>query len=418
MKAPTSTASKLGTRLAVFAMLATSAAVVTASVANGAAKTTTVAGTGTLGFVGDGATASAATLASPAGVAVDARGNLYIADTGNCRLREVLRASTTSLQQTTPDAISTIAGTACGDSGDGGAAAKAELSFPAGVAIDTKGNVYVADTGNNRIREIDAKSHVITTVAGNGAAGFSGDNGIATGAELDGPTGIAVDGHSDLFVADTNNCRVREVPTASGISSVAPIAGDIYTIAGKGTCGDSGDGHRAPAAELRLPAGVAVDAKGDVFVSDEGNRLVREVPTASGTNYTIAMSAGCIYTVAGSGSYNPYFGDDLPAASDAAALSFPTGIAVDAAGNLFVADTYGRSVREIAAANNSAYDLTAQAGAMYTVAGAGPAESPTAGGAPGSRLVYPAGVALDANGNVFVADIGNNTVAEIAAGNG
>ena len=151
----------------------------------------------------------------------------------------------------------------------------------------------------------------------------------------------------DLFIADTNNCRVREVPTRFGINERAAIAGDIYTVAGDGTCGDSGDNGAATNAELLTPADVAVDSHANLLIADTGNRRVREVAAVTGTNFGVAMSAGNIYTVGGSGSYSVYFGDGLPAASDAVSLNFPTGVALDAAGDLFVADAYGRAVREV-----------------------------------------------------------------------
>ena len=190
----------------------------------------------------------------------------------------------------------------------------------------------------------------------------------------------------------------------------------IYRVAGDGTCGMRGDGGKATRAELLTPTDVAVDAHGNLLVSDTGNRLVREVASAAGTNFGVAMAAGDIYTVAGSGTYNPYFGDGLPAVSDASALSFPTGIALDAIGNLYVADTYGRGVRVVPVVPGTSFGITVQAGGMYTVAGAGPAESATAGGSARETVVYPSRLALDAAGDVFVADIGNNRVVMLGAG--
>jgi secreted PhoX family phosphatase len=383
---------KLGTRLAAAAIIVAASTLATASVASdasGAARVTVVSGAGQPALTGDGGPAARATLASPAGVAVDAAG-VAIADTGNCRVRFVPNADGKGFGITMRKAdIYTIAGSKCGASERSGPAISAELSFPAGVAFDTAGNLYIADTGNNAIRKVSAATGVMSTIA----AG-----------ELNGPSGIAVDPVGDLFIADTNNCRIREV-SASGA---------ITTVAGNGSCGDAGDNGPASSAELLTPSDVAVDAHGNLIIADTGNRRVREVAAAAGTNLGIAMSAGNIYTVAGSGSYSVYFGDGLPAASDAVSLNFPTGVAVDAAGNLFVADAYGRAVREVPAVSGPSFGIDTQAGAAYTVAGAGPAESPTAGGTAHDGVVYPSKLAIDATGRVIVADTGNNTVEMLA----
>ena len=215
-----------------------------------------------------------------------------------------------------------------------------------------------------------------------------------------------MDPAGDVFIADTNNCRVREVPTRLGISDRAPIAGDIYTVAGDGTCGESGDGRAATRASLLDPKAVAVDAHGNLLIADTGNRLIREVAAVAGTNFGVAMTPGDIYTVGGSGTYNVYFGDGLPAVSDGSSISFPAGIALDAAGNLFIADTYARGVREITATAGTSFGTAVQPAGLYTVAGAGPAESATAGGgttgASAETVVYPSGVAVDAHGNLYV----------------
>ena len=215
---------------------------------------TTVAGNGTLGYSGDGGSATSAALAYPSGVAVDASGNLFIAD--NNRIRKV----------STSGVITTVAGNGTrGYSGDGGSADSAELNSPRGVAVDTSGNLFIADQGNNRIRKVST-SGIITTVAGNGRQGYSGDGGSADSAELD-PISVAVDASGNLFIADYANFRIRKVSTS----------GVITTVAGNGTRGYSGDGGSADSAELNSPEGVAVDASGNLFITDYYNNRIREV---------------------------------------------------------------------------------------------------------------------------------------------
>ena len=200
----------------------------------------------------------------PYGVAVDASGNLYIADTNNQRIRLVTASSSV---------ITTFAGgglspTTCAGTtdslGDGCAATSGKLNTPRGVALDASGNLYIADYGDNRIREITGGN--ISTVAGNGTAGFMGDTGPATMAELHSPAGVAVDGSGNLYIADTTNERVRKV-----------TGSNIYTIAGNGTVGFMGDGSAATAAEISGPTGVAVDASGNVYIVDTTNNRIRVV---------------------------------------------------------------------------------------------------------------------------------------------
>ncbi|MCL4368162.1 MAG: hypothetical protein M1337_03160, partial [Actinobacteria bacterium] len=211
---------------------------------------TTVAG----GGAGDGGAATSASLNDPMDVAVDGAGNLYIADTWNCRIREVSGGT-----------IATVAGNgSCGYSGDGGAATSAILDQPSGVAVDGAGSLYVTDTNNCRIRKVS--SGMITTVAGSGSCGYCGDGGAAMRAALDHPADIAVDGAGNLFFTDANNCRVRKVS-----------AGTITTVAGNGTCGYGGDGGSATSASLNDPSGVVVDSTGNLYVGDWGNCRVREV---------------------------------------------------------------------------------------------------------------------------------------------
>ena len=217
-------------------------------------------------FSGDGGPATSAELNRPFGVAVDGAGNLFIADFGNSRIRRVDAAT---------HVINTVVGTqGFGFSGDGGLAASATLAGPADVAVDGEGNLFIADSGNSRIRRVDAATQVITTVAGNGTGGFSGDGGPATAAKLAGPGGVAVDAAGNLFIVDSGNSRIRRVDAATQV---------ITTVAGNGTYGFSGDGGPATAAELAFPTGIAVDRVGNLFIADPINNRIREVVASQDT---------------------------------------------------------------------------------------------------------------------------------------
>jgi sugar lactone lactonase YvrE len=332
---------------------------------------TTVAGNGTYGYSGDGGPATKAELNYPQGVAVDASGNLFIADSHNGRIREV----------GTNGIITTVAGKGGtgGFSGDGGPASNAELDLPTGVAVDASGNLFIADSWNSRIRKVGTNG-IITTVAGKGGTGgFSGDGGPATNAELDVPTGVAVDASGNLFIADCWNSRIRKVGT-NGI---------ITTVAGNGTYGFSGDGGPATKAGLNYSQGVAVDASGNLFIADNNNHRIREV----GTN-------GIITTVAGKGGTGGFSGDGGPATG--AELQYPTGVAVDASGNLFIADCFNCRIREVGTN-----------GIITTVAGNGNYGFSGDGGPPTKAQLYPSDVAVDASGNLFIADCWNSRIREV-----
>jgi len=326
---------------------------------------TLVAGNGTQGFGGDGGPAARAILSVPYGVAADSHGNVFIADSGNARIRRV--DGVTGI-------ITTVAGNyvsgqnSSGFSGDGGPATSAQFAGPWGVALDANGNLFIADSGNNRIRRVDAASGVVTTVAGNGDADFSGDGGAATGASLFAPFGVAVDARGNVLVADSGNSRVRRVDAATAI---------ITTAAGDGNLGFSGDGGPATSADL-VPWNVAVDSLGDLFIADNGSGRVRRVDASSGT----------INTVVGGGS-----GGDGGAATSAVLIN-PENVAVDSSGNLFIADTINRRVRQV----------DASTGIIGTVAGNGTAGTTAAGVLATNSSVGPEGVAVDTQGNVFIAD--------------
>src|SRR6266702_1223100 len=392
----------------------------------------TVAGDGRQGFSGDGGPATRAALnllESVAGVAVDAAGNLLIADFGNNRVRVVAaRTGTFYGQPMTAGDIYTVAGDGTkAFSGDGGPATSAELSLPGGVAVDAAGNLLIADTGNNRVRVVAHKTGTfygqamtagdIYTVAGDGNFGFSGDGGPATSAELSLPEGVAVDAAGSLLIADTGNARVRVAAARTGtFYGQAMTAGDIYTVAGDGTNGFSGDGGPATSAGLSGPVGVAVDAAGNLLIADTGDGRVRVVAARTGTFYGKAMTVGHIYTVAGT-STQGFSGDGGPATK--AKLNFPTEVAVDAAGNLLIADFRNERVRVVAHKTGTFYGQPMTAGDIYTVAGDGTQGFSGDGGpATTAELSSPVGVAVDAAGNLLIADGGNERVRVAAAHDG
>src|SRR6266571_1957653 len=286
----------------------------------------TVAGDGTSGFSGDGGPATSAGL-SLRGVAVDAAGNLLIADTFNRRVRVVAHKTGTFYGQAmTAGDIYTVAGDGTiGFSGDGGPATSAGLSGPVGVAVDAAGNLLIADTGDGRVRVVAARTGTfygkamtvghIYTVAGTSTQGFSGDGGPATKAKLNFLTEVAADADGNPLFADFRNDRVRVVAHKTGTFYGQPMTvGDIYTVAGDGTQGFSGNGSPATTAELSSPVGVAVDAAGNLLIADGGNERVRVAAAHDGTFYGQPMTAGDIYTVAGDGS-SGFSGDGGPATS-------------------------------------------------------------------------------------------------------
>ena len=275
--------------------------------------------------------------------------------------------------------INTIAGNGTGGfSGDSGPATAAEINTPYGVAVDLIGNVYFTDEINNRIRKIDTFG-VITTIAGNGTPGFFGDTGPATLAQLYSPRGIAVDGSGNVFFSDYGNSRIREI-TPSGM---------IYTFAGNGLATFSGDGGLAYAAGLNFPWGLAIDGAGNMFIADQVNCRVRKVNTS-----------GIISTIGGTG-FASFSGDG--GAATAAMIQYPMGVALDGAGNIYVADNGNNRVRKI---NSS--------GIISTIAGS-PVFGFTGDGGPSTdaRLYLPEGIATDAAGNVYIADLNNKRIRQI-----
>ncbi len=290
-----------------------------------------------------------------------------------------------------PGEITTVAGDGtAGYSGDRGTATSAELSSPSGVAVDSVGDIYIADVGNQCIRKV-SPSGMITTVAGNGTAGYSGDGGPATSAELDDPAGVAVDASDNLYIADSLNSVIRKV-SPNGI--ITTVAGDGYSRLGTGQPsfndgGYSGDGGPATSAELNNPYAVAIDSSGNLYIADTYNRRIRKVDTS-----------GVITTVAGNGYAGPgdlggYSGDGGQATS--AELAQPFGVAVDSAGNIYISDQNNNRIRKV--------DTS---GVITTVVSGGI----------GTGVSSPAGLAVDAAGNLYIADMGNQCIRKVdASGN-
>ena len=330
---------------------------------------TTVAGTSERGFSGDNGPAVAAQLYYPIGLVVDGAHNLYIADSRNHRIRRVDPSGT----------ITTVAGTGeRGFSGDGGPAVAAQLNLPRALAADAAGNLYIADRANYRLRRLDSGG-TITTVAGTGEPGFSGDGGPAAAAQLNSPEAVAVDGAGSLYIADENNHRIRQVDRS----------GTITTVAGTGIRGFSGDGGPAAAAQLYSPSAVAVDRAGNLYVTDYGNHRIRRVDPS-----------GTITTHAGTGE-SGIRGDGGPAIS--AQLGFPQGVAVDSAGNLYIADTSNHRVRRVD-----------RSGVITTIAGTGQEGfSGDEGPAIAAQLAFPKGLAVDAASNVYIASWFNDRIRRI-----
>jgi sugar lactone lactonase YvrE len=381
---------------AVLVLAATLAATSTASAYQTRPGTIwTIGGNGTscsapTGPCGDGGSALAASLGLPRGIAIDPGGNVYVVDTSSQKIRRITPAG----------AISTVAGTGAGCAqptapcGDGGPATAAQMNNPAQAAFDAAGNLYFADQNLDRIRKI-ATDGTISTVAGDGQQCFPstdpcGDGGAATAAHLRAPTAVAVDGSGDLYIADQFDHRIRKV---SG--------GIITTFAGDGTAcstASCGDGGAPTSAQLNFPLGVAVDSAGHVYIADTGDQKIRKV------------AGGVITTVAGDGTAcaTPTSACGDGGSPTAAQLNFPSSVAVDGAGSVYVGDRTNNKVRILTA------------GAIFTLAGTGNACAFTpfcgdGGAARDADLNSPFQVAVDpAGANIFIADANDRLVRWIA----
>jgi uncharacterized protein (TIGR03437 family) len=308
----------------------------------------TVAGNGAAGFTGDGGPAASAQLSSPARMFLDSSGNLYFADTVNQRVRKISNGT-----------ISTVAGNGtAGYGGDKGAATSANLFNPSGVAVDSSGNIYIADTSNHVVRQVSGSN--ITTFAGNHSGGYSGDGGLAINAQLAFPTAVAVDSSGNVYIADSGNNVIRKV-----------VGGTITTI----------DAIQP----LHHPNDLVLDTAGNLYIADtEGRRILK-------------FSGGVLSVVAGDGSIG-FSGDNGPATD--ATFDDPVGLALDSAGYFYVADTFNSRIRKIS-----------PAGIITTIAGNGaPNYGGNGGPATAAYLYFPRSVVADPSGKVYIADTGSNTI--------
>jgi uncharacterized protein (TIGR03437 family) len=396
----------------------------------------TVAGTGISSFSGDGGPAANAALFLPTDVATDSGGDLYIADYGNSRIRQVAQgniqtvvgssettvifnlAPATTIRLNGPTGLAVdgsgdifiaeggigtgtglgmgdykiwkingvgVVSTAAGNgienySGDGGPATAAQMNTPSNMVLDAVGNLYIADSANNRVRRV-SPGGVIVTVAGTGVAGYSGDGGPAAGAMLSNPEGLASDADGNVYIADTGNNRIRKLLPS----------GTIISIAGNGNAAFFGDGGPANSASIHAPEALYSAGGGHIYIADTGNQRIREL-----------LPDGTIVTVAGNG-VQGVAGDG--GAATAAQLSLPAGVTLDPAGNIYIADRGNNRVR-----------LVSTSGTISTFAGAATFALGDGGPATGAQLSAPASVALDAAGNVYIADSGHNRIRVVSGG--
>jgi hypothetical protein len=331
------------------------------------------AGTSTAGATGDGGPAVSAEIQNPEDFVTDASGNAYIGDDGNCEVRKVSPAGI----------ITRFAGTGtCGFTGNGGPAINAEISDADGVAVDAAGNVYIGDSTNNVVRKV-SPSGIISDFAGTGTQGYTGDHGPAAMAELYYPWGVRVDRSGDVFISDSGNHVVREVNAA----------GTITTIAGNGTSGNTGDHGPATSAELHDPVGMWWDPSGNLLITDAASHVVREV-----------NPAGIITTIAGNGTSGST-GDNGPATS--AELKAPYGVAEDIHGNVFIGDYNDQKVREVSGATGiiTTYSGTSGSDGTGNQGNGGPAAAAILGG--------PSQVWFDLSGNLYINEYDSSQIRKV-----
>ncbi len=360
----------------------------------------TIAGCGKAGFKGDGGDAKLAMLNEPKGMTIDSQGNIYIADSENCLVRLVnskgvisaIAGSASEKKDEKEDAydlkfqlelaeIPRREGLDAGLIGDEKAATSAKLKFPSGVAQDKEGNIYIADTYNHRVRKVDFKSGIITTIAGNGKDGFSGDGGPATEASLSEPSGILLDQESNIYVSDLRNNRIRKIDKAKGI---------IMTVAGNGEISFEGDNGPAIQASLANPSSMAMNKEGNIYIADTFNDRIRLLDVKTGLISTAAGDNGR-YKIGQQETSEKY-------------LSRPYLIALDSAENIYVTDSDNHLIRKI----------DSQTGEITNIAGNGEIGcSPDGAPANEASLNYPSGIAIDSKDNLYIADTFNHRIRKV-----
>jgi trimeric autotransporter adhesin len=366
--------------------------VTTKNQTNSLGTITTVAGNGATGCSGNGGPATSAQLNQPICAVLDSAGNLYIGDQITNTIRKVA-AGTGIISAYAGNGIpisGNITMTYSAYSGDGGLATSAPLYAPTACALDSSGNLYVADEADNVIRKINASTGIITTVAGNGfgfrtsGGGFRGDGGLATQAEMNHPDGVAVDSAGDIFISDTSNQRVREVNGSTGI---------ITTIAGNGKNGVYSSGGPATGALVSSPFGLALDGSGNLYIAE------------SSVVAKLNLATGMISTVAGDSTQSNENLKDIGDGGPATQASFgnAVGVALDASGNIFIADSGNNRVRKI----------TVSTGIITTVAGTTQGYSGDGGPAAAAQLHAPTGLFFDASGDQYIADTYNSAVRKV-----
>ena len=331
----------------------------------------TIAGNGIYGFAGDGFAATSAKLSVAFGITIDGTGNVYIADRNNHRIRKVNAVT---------GIISTVAGNGTQGYDDGiGYAITAKLNTPSGVAIDSSGNLYISDEYNHVIRKVKVFDGSINTVIGNGTPSKRGDGDLASYASLKNPRNIVFDGFGNLYIADFYNYEIRKVTASSSI---------INTIAGNGTLGFGGDGGAATSANLNKPSGIALDVFNNLFIADQYNYSIRKVNGKTGIISTVAGTGPNNYSVAQIG---------VPAST--AFVNEPSGVTLDPAGNIYISEFWGHTVKKV----------NASTGIINLAAGSIGIGDPGDGGpATLGHLYYPNGLALDSSGNIYITELSNN----------
>jgi DNA-binding beta-propeller fold protein YncE len=354
-------------------------------------------------------------LDAPTALAFDATGDLFVADSGHCRVA-VVPARNGSLDglRLRTGRVATLVGGSC--------RGPRSIGHPTGLAVDAHGDVFIAEATAQRVQVVrEGARPTPVTVAGTGRPGFTGNGQPATDSDLNQPTAVAVDAAGDLFIADTANCLVRVVAAHSTtLFGEAMTTGDLYTVAGVRVCGTAGQGGPLAAAHLWDPVAVAIDPSGtQLLVADRGDQSVLLATTRGATYWGTPVAAGDIgVVVGGTGSYGPYLADGLSANGGTAELNDPRGVAVGPAGALLVTDGFMHALRMVPATDGTLFGQTVKSGAFYTLAGALPVSTRTGAGN-GTRWVRthadtPSGVALSPGGNVVFSDAGTGAVRMVA----